>query len=309
VTEQAQESPMKITGLAPWFGAKRTLAYEIAKECGPHRTWWEVFCASMSMTLILPPCSMETVCDLHGDIINMARIIRDPKWGAQFYRRLRRTLMHEQFFAECDRVIRQGERDGTSDRLADAESLGEEALERAYRYFVVSWMGRNGTAGTPASHKGTFCVRYTNKGGHAGRRWSGAVGSIPAWRRRLRDVTILHRDSFGLLERIADERGTVLYCDPPYIEKGATYLHDFTPEQHDRLAGLLRRFHNARVVVSYYDHPRLAELYPGWTIRRLNATKAMAHAGMRDNTGRIDAPEVLLINGPSLVADANMLFA
>lgn len=58
----------------------------------------------------------------------------------------------------------------------------------------------------------------------------------------------------------------------------------------------------ARVIVSYYDHALLSTMYPGWTVRRLKATKALVSAGRRDNRGRVDAPEVLLINGPSLVA-------
>lgn len=37
-------------------------------------------------------------------------------------------------------------------------------------------------------------------------------------------------------------------------------------DDHARLAKELLRFKRARVVVSYYDDPRLAELYPDWTI-------------------------------------------
>ncbi|HOI56010.1 MAG TPA: DNA adenine methylase [Phycisphaerae bacterium] len=297
----------QITALAPWFGAKRTLAHEIVREFGPHHTYWGLCVGSFAIEMVKPPCSMETVVDLHGDIVNLANVIRDSRLGAMLYRRLRRTMMHETLFAEADAIIRAGERDGTARRLADGLGTDDERLERAYLYFLVSWMGRNGTAGTPASHKGTFCARFTNRGGHAGRRFSGAVDSIPAWRRRLRNLTILRRDIFEIAERIADEDRSVIYCDPPYIAKGASYLHDFTEADHRRLAELLGRFRRTRVVVSYYDHPLLTELYPEWTMRRLKATKAMVHAGRRGNTGRVDAPEVLLINGASLVERTGLL--
>lgn len=65
------------------------------------------------------------------------------------------------------------------------------------------------------------------------------------------------------------------------------------------LANALHRFKRARIVVSYYEHPALAELYQGWTKRRLKATKAMVNQGTRDKGGAVEAPEVLIINGPS----------
>lgn len=334
-----QSENMTITALAPWFGGKRNLSGDIVAELGEHRAYWEPFAGSMAVLLSKPPCSMETVNDLHGHLVNLARVVRDSELGPRLYRMLRRTLMHEEFFAESDGQVREEER-------LNYFSQGIEGIDRiskgrqlmaAYDYFLVSWMGRNGTAGTPASHKGTFCVRYTNRGGHAGRRWSGAVNSIPAWRRRLADVTIIRRDAFELIERIADEERVAIYCDPPYLVKGARYLHDdnvgrpasvsdaewsetvalcrrqgpdlaaLPPERqawHLLLARRLSRFCKARVVVSYYDHELLSALYPaidGWHCRRLKAAKAMVHAGQRGNSGRVDAPEVLLINGPSLV--------
>jgi DNA adenine methylase len=329
------EAKPLITALVPAFGGKRNLAGQIAAELGEHRTRWVLCAGSMALELSLPPCVMETSVDLHGDLTNLARVVQDPRLCGRLYRRLRRTWMHETLFADSDRIIRQGERDGTAARLADGCGSADERLERAYHYFLVSWQGRNGTALTPASHKGTFCVRYTNRGGHAGKRWTGAVDSIPAWGRRMRSITILRRCLFAVAERIDDEPRAVIYCDPPYLVKGCTYLHDdnagrpesvgddewrtavawasvqregdragVSPQRlawHKCLADRLRRFRQTRVVVSYYDHPILRDLYPCWTKRRLTAAKAMVSAGRRGNTGHIDAPEVLLLNGPSLV--------
>ena len=123
----------------------------------------------------------------------------------------------------------------------------------------------------------------------------------PAWHHRLRGVTILNRDAFALLERIEDRKGTVIYCDPPYIEKGAKYVHDFEDDDHRRLAELLVRFKKTRVVVSYYEHPLLDGLYPDWTVRHLKANRALVNQGMRGRGGSVKAPELLLINGHSMV--------
>lgn len=291
---------MKLGTLAPWFGGKRTLAPQIVEELGEHRAYWEPFCGGMAVLLAKPQATMETVNDLHGDLVNLARVVRDEKAGSALYRRLRRTWMSSDLFEESARVIRGGAYDGE-----------ELDVDRAYHYFVVSWLGRNGVAGT-SSYNAGFCVRYTKNGGHAAKRFCSAVESIPAWRRRMRNVTILRQDGIGLLERVEDAKGVVIYADPPYLVKGASYVHDFTdygarpaslfntpkPSDHERMAAVLTRFKHTRVVVSYYDHPALAKLFPGWTIRRLKATKAMANQGQHQQ-GAVEAPEVLLINGLS----------
>lgn len=279
---------MTVKALAPWFGGKRTLAPRIAEELGEHRAYWEPFCGSMAPLLAKPPATMETVNDLHGDLINLARVIRDPKDGPELYRRLRRTWMDEALYDEAAAIVR-GADWGTDERSVD----------RAFYYFVWSWLGRNGMAGIEASKIGkAFAVRYTFNGGHSATRFRGAIESIPAWRQRLRNVTILRRDGFDLIGRIEDAAGTAIYCDPPYLQKGARYAHDFDTEDHAKLAELLHRFKHARVVVSYYDHQRLTQLYPGWTKVRCDMAKALGHQAKRgENDAR--APEVLLINGPS----------
>jgi DNA adenine methylase len=89
---------MKVKAIAPWFGGKRNMAQEIVAAIGPHVTYWEPFCGSMAVLFAKPACRMETVNDLHGDLINLARVIQNEKLGPAFYRRLRRVWMHETTF-------------------------------------------------------------------------------------------------------------------------------------------------------------------------------------------------------------------
>ena len=205
------------------------------------------------------------------------------------------------------------------EKLEDTIARDREKLEyekpdedRAYWYLLFSWMGLNGTSGTPMSGAGTFCVRYSAKGGNGPTRWQSVCESIPDWHQRLSRVQILRRDAFVILEQIDDAAKTSLYIDPPYLTKSSRYVHDFKPDDHLRLANQLRRFKVARVVVSYYDYPLLAELYPGWTKVNCGTAKAMVQSGMRDQSGKTEAPEVLLVNGPTLssrsVLDDSPLF-
>lgn len=279
---------MKIKAIAPWFGGKRTLAPRIVEELGKHTAYWEPFCGSMAVLFAKEPSTFETVNDLHGELVNLACVLANRQSAEELYSRLSRTLLHEELFqTAAERWRERGNQ--PAPELPD--------VGRAEEFMLCSWAGRNGVAGT-SSYNAGFCVRYTKNGGHAAKRWASAVDSIPDWHERLRHVTILNRDGFSLLERIEDAPGVAIYCDPPYLSKGAKYVHDFLPGDHQRLADLLKRFRKTRVVVSYYDDPRLKDLYPDWSIRRLKATKAMVNQGMRDQGGATEAPEVLLINEP-----------
>jgi DNA adenine methylase len=280
---------MKITAIAPWFGAKRYLADRIVEQLGPHRCFWEPFCGSMAVLLAKPEVSQETVNDLHGDLINLARVIQHAHYGPMLYRRLRRCLVHEDLFRSLAREIK--------DRAWERDEIDTDAYDRAFAFFYSSWMGRNGVIGT-AQNNNNFCVRYTMNGGIQGTRFAAAVDSIPAWQRRMRQVTILRRDGLKLLEKIADDARVAIYCDPPYLTKGATYVHDFTAAEHVRLAELAGRFKRARVVVSYYAHPELDRLYPGWSRLQIDVAKSLVQQGKRDKSGGAIAPEVLLVNGP-----------
>jgi DNA adenine methylase len=110
-------------------------------------------------------------------------------------------------------------------------------------------------------------------------------------------VTILQRDGFEILSRIEDEEKAVLYVDPPYIGHEGDYIHKIKPEDHSRLATLLHRFKKARIVLSYYDHPKLSELYPDWYQEKIEVSKALSHQGRRGEND-VKAVEVLLCNQP-----------
>jgi len=271
---------MKTTAIVPWFGAKRKMAHHIVKELGPHSWYIEPFCGSCAVLFEKEPATMETVNDLHGDLINLARQVRDPKTWPTLYADLQRTLVGPALWEDSAEVI--------------MKQPFEPTLERAAHYFTYCWQGRNGSAGSTAGQN--FCMRYTSNGGSPGTRFKSTVDSIPEWAERLRAVVILNEDAFAMLERIEDKLGTVIYCDPPYLLKGQKYKHDFTVADHARLAKALSRFKDTRVVVSYYEHPELASLYPGWAKQTIEVTKGLGQSGQRGKSGASKAKEVLLVN-------------
>jgi DNA adenine methylase len=255
---QKRMDDMKITSLLAYYGSKRTLAPTIVKLMGVHKAYWEPFCGSMAVLFAKPQCTIETVNDLYGDLINLAKVVQDEELGVRLYGKLSRTLCSEQFFEEA------------KSRWFEAEEpYVAPDIDRAYNFFVASWMGINGVSGTERCNY-KFALRWCVGGGHGAVRWRSVVSSIPAWHRRLQNVLIINRDAFDIILNIKDEPGTVIYCDPPYFTKSNKYIHDFKDETlfsisgHQRLAKLLRRFERAKVIVSYYEHTDLKGLYAGW---------------------------------------------
>lgn len=268
----------KVKALVPWYGSKRTLAPIIVEALGPHRAYYEVFAGSMAVLFAKERCALEVVNDLHGELINLARVVRDSVLGPALYRRLRRVLSHEAIYHE-----------------SRGEVQCDDPVEQAERFFIRSWMGRNGVVGAKRGNEG-FAKRWTPGGGSPATRWKSSVDSIPAMRRRLRDVAIYQMDAMEMIDKIEDEDGVAIYADPPYLRKKSKYEHDFLFDDHSRLATCLGRFRKARVVVSYYEHPRLADLYPEHRWRRIrpkvNKNLGQAHRGKAPDA----APEVLLVN-------------
>lgn len=305
----------KIRAVAPWFGSKRTLAPDVVEMLGAHSAYLEPFCGSLSVLLAKPAAQLEIVNDLHGGVVALARVVSDEIYGPLLEGRVRRTLFAEEIYRESFAFFRAhpepwwmfgrddaGEQPG---RRADANMA-----EWVYHYFVACWMGRNGIAGTDPhrGHGPSFAVRWGVGGGSAPARWANVGASIASWRERLAGVTILRRDAFRCLEAFEDADGAVIYLDPPYMREtrtglvsgGATsrYLHDFADEDHGRLRDALRRFERSRIVVSYYDCPRVRELYAGWEFAEFGRAKNLrrsSNSAFRED----EAPEVLICNRPA----------
>lgn len=307
------ETEMKITALAPWFGGKRTLAPRIVAELGQHTQYFEPFCGGMAVLLEKQPSQKETVSDLHGDLTNLARVLQDPDSAEMLYTRLQGVVMAEGLLEDAIEYLTQGE----VPQVHVKDGVIFAMIQRAYYFFLASWMGRNGTAGTDRPDY-QIAVRWTKNGGSPAVRFRNAVDSIPAWHRRLMNVVILKRDAFEILDRFEDDPSTVIYADPPYPAETRTshdnrsggngrYLHEFKhggglfggEDDHSRLAGMLRKYKRARIVVSTYDCPRYRELYEGWTFVDCSMLKLLHQQNGRGNRAK-EAPEALVINGPSL---------
>jgi DNA adenine methylase len=126
---------MKIKALAPCFGGKRTMAPLIVEQLGKHTQYFEPFCGSMAVIFGKQPSQKETVNDLHGDVTNLARVVQQEDTASALYERQQKVLFAEGLLRDAREIL---------DR-----PIGEvDPLDRAYWFFLASWMMRNGVAGT-----------------------------------------------------------------------------------------------------------------------------------------------------------------
>lgn len=284
---------MKIKAICPWFGGKRTMAPEIVRQLQDHVYYFEGCAGSLAVLFAKKPSHHETVCDLHGAVTNLAWVLQDPHMAPELFEQLQRVIYSDELYDRSKEWIEDFE--GACDAHPDPHYLW------AYHYFIASWMGRNGVAGTERVNY-QLAVRWTAGGGSGPVRFRSAVESIPAWVDRLRNVIVLRDDLFSILPRIADDEGSAIYIDPPYLHGSmsgsAAYLFDFEPQDHARLAEEVKRFKKARVVLSYYDDDELRQLYRGWTFIDCSRHKHL-HVQSKRGSKRSDAPEVLIVNGMS----------
>lgn len=240
---------MKTKCIAPWFGSNRMLAEHVGKELACCRWVGVPFAGGMSELAHITSPSM-VVNDLHSHVINLAAVIRDKESLRALTQMLERTPFHPEELAICQDV---------ASRYSHMQ--GRICVSAAYAYFVSQWMGRSGQAGTDSEFKGKLSVRWTSSGGDSNTRYRSATRSLAAWSKIMRRCNFTSIDAIEFLGQCKDQPEHGIYCDPPFVKEGEAYRHKVDVPFHSRLAEKLGTFTAARVVVRYYDHPLVRELY------------------------------------------------
>jgi hypothetical protein len=293
------ETP-KVTALNQWYGSARMAApEEIGRELDgcSHVT---IPCGGGLCEVPFITARSLLIGDLHRHMINLARVVKTPNLQPALFRALKRTLFHPDELKDAQGRCRRRE-----ELFDDPDSLYAETgrderfeegpnLEWAIDYFVCSWMGQGGRAGTRKEFEGSFSFRRNANGGGSSRRFHSMIESLVAWRRCLKRSEFVVEDLFELIKGVKDEEGLGLYLDTPWVDDGDDYKFPFTESDHRRVAREVSRFKQARIVIRYGDHPLVRELYPAFrfnVIDRSSRTQANK-----------DKREVLILNGKSLVA-------
>lgn len=289
--------------LVPWYGSNRSCADEAGREFEGLSWVGVAFAGGMSEIPHIGARSL-VINDLHAHLINLGRVVASAELFPAFQWAVEGKLFHPTELAEAQQRCMEREAamsapsgDALFGDASIATPPGKPDLAWAIDYWVATWMGRSAKAGQPGEFRGNLSVRMNANGGDSAVRYRSATGSLPAWHRLLLRANFKQQDCFEFLDAVDDDAEHGLYLDPPFPGPGDLYRHKFTTEMHRRMAMKLAAFKHIRVVCRFYEHPLVRELYPQdkWTYRQIKGGKRQTNE---------DAPELLLINGPSLVRSA-----
>lgn len=130
--------------------------------------------------------------------------------------------------------------------------------------------------GTSNSSKRTWRNVQTYGGPRTDTMWNYLPGIIFEICGRLKEAQIENIDAIELIKRYNDEN-TLIYCDPPYLQKlrkKNMYAHELSDEYHIKLLEVLKES-KSKIVLSGYDNPIYNELLENWNSDTKQTTAQM----------------------------------
>ena len=244
-----------------WYGGKYSHLDWLLPLLPQTQHYCEPFGGSAAVLINRHPSPIETYNDIHGEVVNFFRVLREQK--DELIEAIGLTPFSR---AEFELAL-----------TPPATSLSD--LERARRFYVLARQVRTGLAQKASAGRWAHCL-LTSRAGMAGAvsRWLGAVEDLPAIAQRLLRVQIENAPAVEVIERY-DSAETLYYCDPPYPHASRgdahAYANEMTNAQHRELAATLRKV-KGKVAISGYQCELMKELYGGW--RRIASPKKMCHS-------------------------------
>jgi DNA adenine methylase len=255
-----------------WYGGKYSHLDWLLPLLPKATHYCEPFGGSAAVLINREPSPVETYNDLHSDVVNFFRVLREQK----------DTLVEAIGLTPFSREEFE---------VAISNKEGISDLERARRFYILARQVRTGLAQKASSGRWAHCL-LTSRAGMAGAvsRWLGAVDDLPFIAQRLLRVQIENAPAIQVIKRY-DSEETLFYCDPPYPHASRgdanAYANEMTDDQHRELAEVLRNV-KGKVALSSYHSPLMDELYGDW--QRVESKEKIIHSVKTART------EVLWIN-------------
>lgn len=231
-----------------YHGGKWRLASWVISHFPPHRVYVEPYGGAMSVLLRKEPSKHEIYNDIDKEVVNVFRVLRDPKKAD----RLRELLE----LTPYSRVEFWDSYEPSDDPVEQAR----RTISRSFMSFGVTWRRKNRT-GFRSGHG------RRNQGGVTD--WRNFPRHLPAVVERLRNVVIECRDAIELIKQ-HDRIDTLFYVEPPYplstraSGRHRAYAADLTDDEHRELAAVLRAVKGLVAVSGYPCDLYDKELYHDW---------------------------------------------
>lgn len=235
-------------------GAKHRISDWIVNNMPKHNVYLEPYAGSLAVLLNKPRCHIETVNDLHGEVVNFFRVLRDKP-------------------DELKRLIDFTPYSREEYELAYQESKDE--MERARRFCVRCWQG----FGCANQYKNGFKSGQQSKSPNPAKAWADYSEIIIQASERLRGVQIENLPAIELIKRY-NTADVFIYADPPYLRstrKKYLYKYEMTDREHIEMLETLVE-HPGKVMISGYENDLYNFMLNGW---RKIRKKTLAEGGVK----------------------------
>lgn len=236
-----------------YHGGKWKLAEWIISQMPEHRIYTEAFGGAASVLLQKPRSYAEVYNDKWDTVVNVFRVMRDPKSAKELRRRIELTP-----FARTE-FMQTGEID-----LAKVKNRVELARLTIFRSFAGF-----GSAATNAKYATGFRANSHRSGTTPAHDWVNLPSHIDSLVERLKGVTVENGDATKVILH-HDGPDTLHYVDPPYVHStrnlqrgNAAYECEMSDDDHCLLAAVLRGV-KGMVMLSGYHSELYDDLYSGW---------------------------------------------
>lgn len=238
-----------------YFGGKWKMANKIIQTFPIHKSFVDVFAGGGSILLRKPRSKNEILNDIHHEVVNFFRVIRDR--NLELREKLEKTPYGREEYYAC--------REQSSDEL-----------EQARRTVVKSWFG----IGDSLDNETGFRVSLSQSGSTTS-PWLTYVDYLHLYAERMRGVIIENLDFRECLDRF-DKDDTLFYLDPPYLAETRSQKHgykfEFTQKDHFDLVDLIKNIKGKFVLSGYFGPP-----YDTLNFER-KTFKATSQGGEREET-------------------------
>lgn len=229
-----------------YHGGKFRLASWIVDHLPPHRLYVEPMCGSAAVLMAKPRSEGEVLADLDGEVVNVFRVLRDRRLGAELQRLIRLTP-----YAQAE--------------FLSAYKPAADPVERARRTIVRSFMGHGSGAAGSARRHGFRRGKLTNRVRTPAADWATYPDAIAAFVERLAGVVVEEGDALETIRRY-DGPDVLCFVDPPYLlsTRGEKrYRCEWGEAEHVELASVLHGI-RGMAVLSGYPSRLYEDLYRGW---------------------------------------------
>lgn len=235
-------------------GAKNRIADWICGHIPKHDVYLEPYAGSLAVFFNKGPCHIETVNDIHDEVVNYFRVLRDDPEELQ-----KRIGLTPYSRSEYEKAYEKTDND----------------VERARRFCVRCWMG----FGCSNRYKNGFKSGQQTHSPNPSKAWSELPELMKIASERLKGVQIECLPALELIGRYNTE-DVFMYIDPPYLHgtrKNYLYKYEMQDSDHEDLLKVLVK-HPGKILLSGYESEMYGDYLRGWK-RACKDTRA--EAGVR----------------------------